>query len=777
MKYIPYITILAVLLSAGCTREELQEEQQQSLDIDGICFSGTVETDERTDDPSTRTVYEDQADRISVQWSTGDMIGLFCEVGEGSDNPVLTAANYGYRNRTVGSSRTADFSEYLLPEEVAYWSDESTPHDFYAYYPYKKTSSGSDADPRAVPVELPAVQQWLSSAPIDYFSDIDFMYAEAQDQTRAEVGEDQPVALDFHHLFPVLQVNIRTTEFVKMDALVFRCTEQGEAVSFGEGSTVDLTTRTITAANATNEIRLEGSLSSMIGQYVSYQMLISPGHAGRSFDIIAEVNGNEYKMDQPLVVPEGGLVGGRTYVVTVDGLYIAPEDAEPVTDLSADATANCYYVTAPNTIYRFRADVKGNGAVPHLEGLPYTEEDIAIAPKSALVLWYTRLQTQYGPWSHTDSPIDLSTLVLAPDGYIYFKTPETLNPGNILVAAFEDDVDYGTVDVDPVTRQITSKVLWSWNLVITDGYDPADASSQFTKGDYTFMTRDLGALIDPSDAGTGSGVNYVTLASTTGNVYQWGRKDPFPGLPDYTSAITNVMTGLWFAPGFTPIESLRVGPYEAYGRVTEGNIFANDASLCISAGSLTAEDVLYTGTENPHLWLNKDGQYLPGAKAAWGNPDHSDPIGVKTIYDPCPPGYKVMSKAAWNVLTDNESEEVAEVSPEGRGALIDGRFYIPFTGGAWWRNTNGSPTSYIGSCNGYVGGSYWFDGSYDAAIGRFNAEWNYFSGNQVVIPDITVESRTYSENTARGCAVRCMKIPVGQALPDGQLDNFDKKEW
>ena len=152
MKYIPYITILAVLLSAGCTREELQEEQQQSLDIDGICFSGTVETDERTDDPSTRTVYEDQADRISVQWSTGDMIGLFCEVGEGSDNPVLTAANYGYRNRTVGSSRTADFSEYLLPEEVAYWSDESTPHDFYAYYPYKKTSSGSDADPRAEPV-------------------------------------------------------------------------------------------------------------------------------------------------------------------------------------------------------------------------------------------------------------------------------------------------------------------------------------------------------------------------------------------------------------------------------------------------------------------------------------------------------------------------------------------------------------------------------------------------------------------------------------------------
>ena len=575
---------------------------------------------------------------------------------------------------------TFTISEYLLPEEVAYWSDESTPHDFYAYYPYKKTSSGSDADPRAVPVELPAVQQWLSSAPIDYFSDIDFMYAEAQDQTRAEVGEDQPVALDFHHLFPVLQVNIRTTEFVKMDALVFRCTEQGEAVSFGEGSTVDLTTRTITAANATNEIRLEGSLSSMIGQYVSYQMLISPGHAGRSFDIIAEVNGNEYKMDQPLVVPEGGLVGGRTYVVTVDGLYIAPEDAEPVTDLSADATANCYYVTAPNTIYRFRADVKGNGAVPDLEGLPYTEEDIAIAPKSALVLWYTRLQTQYGPWSHTDSPIDLSTLVLAPDGYIYFKTPETLNPGNILVAAFEDDVDYGTVDVDPVTRQITSKVLWSWNLVITDGYDPADASSQFTKGDYTFMTRDLGALIDPSDAGTGSGVNYVTLASTTGNVYQWGRKDPIPCAREFNS-------------------------------ITEPEIFGKYNEVPIVTPDVSTGTIQYA-IQNPVTYLMRADWLMESNDYLWGNPDGDDMTTTwqKTIYDPCPHGYKVPGKDAWSIFTvtgenttDAGSHNVVPPAGTKRGYYL---YYKEYgTGLQTWYPTNGSRNYRTG---GLTRGSWWY---------------------------------------------------------------------
>ena len=39
--------------------------------------------------------------------------------------------------------------------------------------------------------------------------------------------------------------------------------------------------------------------------------------------------------------------------------------------------------------------------------------------------------------------------------------------------------------------------------------------------------------------------------------------------------------------------------------------------------------------------------------AAWGNPS-KDAHGVKTIYDPCPRGWKVMSKQAWMALTDSE---------------------------------------------------------------------------------------------------------------------------
>ena len=771
MKYTPYIAILAMLLATACAKEEIKEDQQLALPENGIRFSGTMGADDPADSPSTRTVYEDQEDRIAVQWELGDEIGLFCEVGEGADNLELTAGNYGYRNKTVADSKTADFSEYLLPGEVVCWSDETTPHDFYAYYPYKKTVSGSEPDPRAVPLELPAVQSWLSTAPLDYFSDIDFMYAEALDKIQTEVGEDQPVGLDFHHLFPVLQMNVRTTHFARIDAIIFRCTETGEAVSLGKGSTVDLTTREITAANATNEIRIEGSMSSMISSFSTFQMLVSPGHAGKTFDIIFEINGKEYKRETPLEVPEGGLLGGKTYVVTIDGLEIADEDAEPMTDLSEEEPANTYYVTEADRLYRFRADIRGNG-----QG-SITGESVDIDPQDILVLWYSRVQFGYGPWTYTEPSISFATLSLEPDGYVYFKTPETFIPGQMVIAVFDREVDYDTIEVN-AERQITNaNILWSWNIIFAEGYDPDNVENQIQKGGYIFMDRDLGAIIDPLEAVSGTNVNEVQLASSCGNVYQWGRKDPFPGVPDYTSANHTYMTSLWFAPGFTPVTALQVGPYEAHGRRTEGNIFANNADLlCINiAGkTLSPAEVFDIGTSAPYLWIQADGNLFTdeSAKAVWGNPDHSLVIGDKTMYDPCPPGWKVMSRAAWNAFTENGTA-VAKLGIKSGDTYLGGRgiwymdSWFPCIGDQYSHNSNGNPQG--GTTNTYS--SHWLDGSFDASV-------VFFNGTGKKSGDDAPAGSGSAGRTDRGVAVRCMKVIPGPVIPGGEdIDPIEKEEW
>ena len=67
-----------MLLATACAKEEIKEDQHLALPENGIRFSGTMGADDPADSPSTRTVYEDQEDRIAVNWETGDQIGLFC---------------------------------------------------------------------------------------------------------------------------------------------------------------------------------------------------------------------------------------------------------------------------------------------------------------------------------------------------------------------------------------------------------------------------------------------------------------------------------------------------------------------------------------------------------------------------------------------------------------------------------------------------------------------------------------------------------------------------
>ena len=280
---------------------------------------------------------------------------------------------------------------------------------------------------------------------------------------------------------------------------------------------------------------------------------------GRTSDFITEIN------------PEGGKesTGLVTRFTTTPPQGLTPDFPIRLRLLSemdvVRVLANTYYADAANTFYRFRADVKGNGKALTCGGLSYTEEDLRIEPKAALVLWYSCLQTSYLPWIQA-SPVVLSSVKFKKDGYIYFDTPETFVNGNVVIVAIDKELGYDQIEADADKRITNAEVLWSWNIVFSEGYDPDAAENWIVKGGYTWMNRDLGALIDPEQAYIGGQLNNVALASTTGNCYQWGRKDPFPGLPDYTSVQVSYMTGLWFAPAYTPIPALDRGTFEAWGR-------------------------------------------------------------------------------------------------------------------------------------------------------------------------------------------------------------------
>ncbi len=321
------------------------------------------------------------------------------------------------------------------------------------------------------------------------------------------------------------------------------------------------------------------------------------------------------------------------------------------TDLSASETANCYIVKQAGT-YKFNAKVMGNGKS--------TDRYVAVAkelnPSAASLVWST-VDTSVNKTAITD--------IEYANGYIYFTTDGTEQ--NTVLAAKE-------VVKDNFGNE-SSFVVWSWHLWITN-YDPNEAVNQYEVLDgnndqglpgtwawpATWMSRNLGAF---SDGGVQGNQNYEDVYKSFGLLYQWGRKDPFPGA-DYPNWGT--MDDQWNFGG---------------GGATNATIYYydnEDGIVTNSSGSIKTQEALYESTlenvqyaiEHPstyvrnasnfYAWItNVDNsvQIAPddlrdGWGHLWGNPtDDNSTVGEKSIYDPCPAGWQVPHAMNFKFVTSH----------------------------------------------------------------------------------------------------------------------------
>jgi hypothetical protein len=164
------------------------------------------------------------------------------------------------------------------------------------------------------------------------------------------------------------------------------------------------------------------------------------------------------------------------------------------------------------------------------------------------------------------------------------ETPTVTGSGKNAVVAVKAKSGVSGNAVVAIKKTGTSEIVWSYHIWVT-GYNPEDPDYQYTNSNngVVFMDRNLGA----KEAGLGSGLG-------TGLFYQWGRKDPFPATGSVTTAATSLSNG------------------------TIANTIKNPATFITS--SADPYDWYYGGTRNNELWGNND---------------------LKTIYDPCPAGWRV----------------------------------------------------------------------------------------------------------------------------------------
>ena len=180
---------------------------------------------------------------------------------------------------------------------------------------------------------------------------------------------------------------------------------------------------------------------------------------------------------------------------------------------------------------------------------------------------------------------------------------------------------------------VNDEILWSWHIWVTD-YKP-DATGNETvlepstkrKQKYVYrsdinsfpmMDRNLGAL----EGYTSVPADEVAKSRANGLHYQWGRKDPF--LSSYTTKSINSVAIV--SGSATPTDGLQ----NAYG--PDGYTFFSRSSTSTFSGDRLEYSFKIPTTVYDNMVIQK---YV--TTALWG----ASKSVSKTLYDPCPQGWRV----------------------------------------------------------------------------------------------------------------------------------------
>ena len=358
-------------------------------------------------------------------------------------------------------------------------------------------------------------------------------------------------------------------------------------------------------------------------------------------------------------------------------------------DLSAAGTrtANCYVVktTDANKWYRFKATVRGNGAQT-AEDISYTGAVIPagdkISPVKAGLVWETR--------DNNGTVHTLDYVGYSRNGYIVFKlgsAPE----GNAVVAA----------------KDGASKILWSWHIWATAAFDGDNIKVQkyetrprngitgyenITKRAFNMMDRNLGAASAMPASKT-----EAEVIKTYGLLYQFGRKDPFPGpgemkktgdaeLIPFYDANGQLVTKGNFSNFLIWSQTLSNKKQDKAAIIAQLTYVVENPSMFVMSTNDKAIEYGGDGKTASYNWLwaaHRNSLPWKASNKLWGsglitesgtsNAFATKPV-TKTIYDPCPYGYHMPEQDVWTnfstTTTGYEATTAAEFNVVTADKLI-----------------------------------------------------------------------------------------------------------
>ena len=157
-----------------------------------------------------------------------------------------------------------------------------------------------------------------------------------------------------------------------------------------------------------------------------------------------------------------------------------------------------------------------------------------------------------------------------------------------------------------VAMKVNGEIYWSWHIWCTD-YNPNMNEGQLELNGFVWMDRNLGATYNKYNEEGG--------IKSKGFLYQWGRKDLFPPTKGWEK--TESDEDLYNLAG--EIITFSKVPVEVFNNIPN--------SVHNSMSFYTSEESWYT---------NAKGTYRRNDLSLWNSK-----VGKKTIFDPCPDGWRV----------------------------------------------------------------------------------------------------------------------------------------
>lgn len=199
-----------------------------------------------------------------------------------------------------------------------------------------------------------------------------------------------------------------------------------------------------------------------------------------------------------------------------------------------------------------------------------------------------------------------------------------------------------------IALTVAGKIYWSWHIWVTD-YDPNKPDGWRSVNGRKWMDRNLGAM---------SG-EYTPDGAARGLIYQWGRKDPFPGTKGFGD---NTPKPVYvYDAGGSPEKYIDYISKQTNGINLIYSLQHPDQIIYASLDESEESDWYTTNTQeyaNNQLWS----------------------ADKKTIFDPCPAGWRVPDNEAFDRDGDGVTDLIYNYDNSVWGMFsTNERMYFPYT--------------------------------------------------------------------------------------------------